>query len=132
MDGNNEKVLSCLDDDRSSARQAAHQELLARWWYAVALAPFFIVLFVGLKFFAESTSRVFDVLVGASLTWAIGIAAYTFYLICFLECPRCGWRFGSGAYVALHPFLSAALPVCFIPTLLTWMAAIFPSGSVAD
>jgi hypothetical protein len=39
----NDKQLSCLDENRLSARQAARQEFLVRWWYAVALTPFSIV-----------------------------------------------------------------------------------------
>jgi hypothetical protein len=95
MDGD-EKDLSCLHEDPQRAWQAAHQELLIRWWYAVALAPFCLVLFVGLALFPDSTSRIFDVFVGASLIWAMGVAVYTLYLFFFLRCPRCDCRFGTG------------------------------------
>jgi hypothetical protein len=88
--------ITCLDDVPSSARQAAYQQFLAKWYTAVGLAPFGIVIFIALKWFADSTSRIWDVLVGATLTWAIAIAAYTFYLLFFLKCPRCECRFGSG------------------------------------
>jgi hypothetical protein len=91
-----EKDLSYLDEDRPSARQSGRQEFLLKWCYAIALAPFSVVVLVGLELFADSTSRVFDVFVTASLIWAIGIAIYTFYLLFFWKCPRCGWRFGSG------------------------------------
>jgi hypothetical protein len=74
---------------------AARQQLLAKWYQAIAIAPFVIVVFVGLKFFGDSTNRFLDVLVGATLLWGVAVAVYTFYLFFFLKCPRCGWRFGS-------------------------------------
>ena len=91
-----ETELSCLDEVPSRARQAARQQLLARWFYAIALAPFSVVVFVGLRFFADSRNRLFDALIGLTLAWAMGVAAYTFYMLFFMKCPRCGWRFGSG------------------------------------
>jgi hypothetical protein len=90
-------VINSLDDVPSVARLAARQEFLAKWYHPVALAPFAVVVFVAVKFFGDSTSVILDALVGASLAWAIAVAAYTFYLLFWgVKCPQCGWRFGTG------------------------------------
>jgi hypothetical protein len=91
-----ESNISCLEDVPSVARLAARQQLLARWYHAIALAPFAAVLVIDAEFFGYSDSRLWLVLVGATLIWAFAVAVYTFYLTFFLKCPRCGWRFGSG------------------------------------
>jgi len=70
--------ITCLNDVPSVARLAARQQLLAKWYHAIALVPFTIVVFVGVKFFGDSTNRFLDVLVGATLLWAIAVAVYTF------------------------------------------------------
>jgi hypothetical protein len=88
--------VSCLDDVAPVARLAAHQQLLAKWYHAIALAPFAAVLFIDIKFFGYSDNRLWLVLIGATLVWAFAVAVYTFYLTFLLKCPRCGWRFGSG------------------------------------
>ena len=53
--------------------------MLAKWYQAIALAPFTIFVFVVVKYFGDSTNRFLDVLVGATLLWAIAVAVYTFY-----------------------------------------------------
>lgn len=92
-----ESEISCLDDVPSAARLAARQQLLAKWYHAIALAPFVAVLFIDTEFFGYSDNRLWLVLVGATLVWALAVAVYTFYLIFFLKCPRCSWRFGLGS-----------------------------------
>jgi hypothetical protein len=87
--------IRSLDDVPASAQQAAHQKFLAKWYRLVALGPFALVVLIVLKFFGNSTSKVPDVFVGATLIWAILIAGYTFYLLFFFKCPRCHQRFGS-------------------------------------
>lgn len=88
--------MTCLDDAPAAARLAERQQFLKKWYYAVGIAPFFLVVLIIMRFFPDSTSRVLDALVFISLAWAIAVAGYTFYLMFWLKCPRCNWRFGSG------------------------------------
>ena len=55
-----------LDDFPIVARLAARQQFLAKWYRAMALAPFAAVLFVVLKFFPDSTSIIPVALVEAT------------------------------------------------------------------
>jgi hypothetical protein len=86
--------IGSLDDVPSLARIAARQQFLTRWYKAVALAPFVVVLFVVLTFFPKSTSRIPSVFVFASLVWAMAVVGYSFFLMIAIRCPACGWRFG--------------------------------------
>jgi hypothetical protein len=86
--------ISCLDEVPSLARIAARQQFLTRWYKAVALAPFVVVLFVVLTFFPKSTSRIPILFVFASLAWATAIVGYSFFLMFAVKCPACRWRFG--------------------------------------
>jgi hypothetical protein len=88
--------ITCLDDFPAVARLAERQQFLIKWYYGVGIAPFFLVVVIGLRFFHDSVSRIFDALVFISLAWAMAVAGYTFYLLFWLKCPRCNWRFGSG------------------------------------
>jgi hypothetical protein len=88
--------ITCLDDVLVAARLAKRQQFLLQWYKAVALAPFALVVFTGLKFFPNSNSRAFDALVFVTLAWAMAVAGYTFYLLFWLKCPKCKYRFGSG------------------------------------
>lgn len=84
----------CLDDVPSLARLAARQQFFGRWYKAVALAPFVVVLFAVLTFFPKSTSQIPSIFVFASLVWAISVAGYSFFLMFAVRCPACGWKFG--------------------------------------
>jgi hypothetical protein len=86
--------IRSLDDVPSLAHIAARQQFLTRWYKAVALAPFVVVLFVVLTFFPKSTSRIPSGFVFASLVWAMAVVGYSFFLMFAIRCPACRWRFG--------------------------------------
>jgi len=88
--------IACLDDDPAAARLADRQQFLLKWYFAVGIAPLFFVVVIGLRFFSASTSHAFDALIFISLFWAMAVAGYTFYLLFWMKCPRCNWRFGAG------------------------------------
>ena len=49
-----------------------------------------------LKFFSQSTSKVWVWLTGMTLIWAIAVAVYAFYSLFWgVKCPACGSGFGS-------------------------------------
>lgn len=50
-------VITSLDDVPDCARLAARQLFLFKWYQAVALAPFIIVLIIRLKLFPNSHSK---------------------------------------------------------------------------
>ena len=89
-----DQEIRSLDDVPSAARVAARQRFLNRWYKPVAVAPFAVCAFVGLKFFPDSRSWFLVALVEATLIWAFGVAAYAFYLLFWFKCPRCHSRFG--------------------------------------
>lgn len=89
--------VTCIDDVPSAAHLAARQRFFKRWYRPIALAPFALIVFVAIKFFSNSTSKLIDALIFLSLAWALAVAAYTFYLVFFsLKCPACASRFGIG------------------------------------
>ena len=90
------RQIFCLQDVPTTARLADRQLLAMRWYHAIGIAPFAILLFVVFKFFPNSTSRIFDSLVFPSLGWAMFIAVYSFYLMFAVRCPACNSRYGSG------------------------------------
>ena len=97
VDGNAPSEVRSLDDVPHTAQQAKRQEFLRTWYRAIALVPFAVVVFISLKFFPDSDSKLIVASALVSLIWAIGVAAYSFYLTFFgLKCPVCGWRFGVG------------------------------------
>jgi len=71
------------------ARLAGRQRLLAKWYQAIALAPFTLV-FVVLKLFGDSTNRFWDVLVGATLLWASALARVHVLGVLLLKMPPVG------------------------------------------
>ena len=90
--------VQSLDEWEYYARLNGRNKLLKKCWYWVAVGPFAAVVFVGLRFFPES-SGLFSILVGISLAWALLVAGYCMTVIARLmgiRCPRCGWRFGGG------------------------------------
>ena len=90
------RPIHCLQDVPSVAQLADRQRFLMRWYYAVGIAPFAVLVFVVFKFFPNSTSRVFDYLIFLTLGWGIFIAVYSFYLMFAVRCPSCNSRYGSG------------------------------------
>jgi hypothetical protein len=89
------KAISCLQDVPSVARLADRQLFLTRWYYAVGIAPFAVFIFTALKFFPNSTNRIFDVLVYLTLGWAFFVSVYTLYLMFAVRCPACNSRYGA-------------------------------------
>jgi hypothetical protein len=97
--GNSDHVedeITSLDDLPDVARVARRQKFLNRWYKPVALAPFVVVLILSLKIFPKVNEQVFFWPMMAALLWAMGIAAYSFYLLFWFKCPRCHERFGLG------------------------------------
>lgn len=87
--------IRSLEDVPGVARMAARQEFLLQWYKPVAIAPFMVVLFIVLRLFPKSTSRIPIYFVFASLVWTGAVIGYSFFLMFALRCPVCGWRFGS-------------------------------------
>jgi hypothetical protein len=74
-------------------------KFLRKYWYAIAIAPFGVIVFVGLRFFGDSPSRLWDIPIAISLPWGLFVAFYALTLTVrtlSIRCPRCGWRFGFG------------------------------------
>ena len=92
----NGQEIRSLDDVPSAARVAGRQRFLNRWYKPVAMAPFGVCVFAAVKFFPDSRSWFLVALIEATLIWAIGVAAYAFYLLFWFKCPRCHSRFGLG------------------------------------
>lgn len=93
--------ITSLDDVPSAARLAARQQFLTKWYKAVGMAPFVVLLFITLGIFGDNDSdsfwgRTLTDLTFSSLLWTLFITGYTFYLQFFLRCPRCRWRYGMG------------------------------------
>ena len=92
-DGNE---ISCLEDVPDVAARLSRQQWIASHYQVIALAPFAVVVFVTLKFFSQSTNRVWVWLVGLTLVWAMAVAVYAFYSLFWgVKCPVCGSGFGS-------------------------------------
>lgn len=88
--------IHSLDEVPSAEKLVARQQFLSKWWHSIAIAPFACDIFLTLGFFANSTNRLFVILLEITLVWAMAVAAYAFYLLVSVKCPRCGQRFGSG------------------------------------
>ena len=88
--------ISCLQDLPDVAERLSRQQWIADHYQAIALAPFAVIVFVTLKFFSQSTSKVWVWLTGMTLIWAIAVAVYAFYSLFWgVKCPACGSGFGS-------------------------------------
>jgi hypothetical protein len=90
--------ISSLDDDESYVKLEKRKTYFQNNYRWIAIAPFAVVLFVGLRFFPNS-QRALMLPIVASLFWAMGVAGYAFALLIQCQrfrCPRCGWRFGGG------------------------------------
>jgi hypothetical protein len=89
---------SCLDQDETYVRLEKQMKFVRQYRYGAAIAPFGLVLFVGLRYFPNSASRFLDPL-GLFFAWAIFVAICCSMLtarMLLIRCPRCGWRFGLG------------------------------------
>src|SRR5919108_5423905 len=99
LDGSTNKP-ACLADDPGYANAEKRLEFLKKYWYALALTPFSILLLIIFMWFANSSAgTLFDALVLGTLGWALAICGYCLWLIIRVlaaRCPRCGWRFGLG------------------------------------
>jgi len=93
-----ETQIKSLDDVPAVARLAARQAFFIRWYRAVALVPFTVLIFIALKFFSDTPAgNIWMDAIYATLGWAIAVAAYAFYITFWgFLCPVCGYRFGSG------------------------------------
>ncbi len=89
--------ITSLDDVPATARVAARQQFIVRYYQYLALAPFAVAIFVSFKLFPSSTSNVMVELVFVTLAWALTVAGlavrYTFW---GFSCPACQERFGIG------------------------------------
>jgi hypothetical protein len=91
--------VSCLEEWDKYARIVTKYRFWKRYYRVVALAPFAIIVFLVLRYFGESTSKVPVYIVGASLIWSLAVVFYALSLNVrsnFIRCPRCGLRFGLG------------------------------------
>ncbi len=88
--------IACVDDVPALARLAARQRFFMRWYQALGLAPFAVVLIIVLGVFPNSSSPILEVLIFAALVWPLAVVIYTVYLWMTLRCPACHNRFGMG------------------------------------
>ena len=87
--------IKSLDDVPKVARIAAYQRSVLKWYKIVAILPFAATLLVVLKFFPDAGGRGWDLLIGVTLLWAIGVAGYAFKLLFWgVRCPACEECFG--------------------------------------
>jgi hypothetical protein len=88
--------VSSLDDMPQLARLSLWQKGISQYYQLFALAPFTLLIFIVLTFFAQSTNRIWDFLIGFALTWAIIVAGYAFYSLFWgVRCPACTNGFGA-------------------------------------
>ena len=66
----------CLDESEPSARLNRQMKFLRKYWYAIAIAPFAVIVFLGLRFFGDSSSRLWDIPIAISLAWGLFVAIY--------------------------------------------------------
>lgn len=90
--------IKSLDDVPDIARIAARQRFFRRWYRAIALAPFAVLIFIILKFFSDTpASNGWMAALYATLVWGIAVAVYAFYVTFWgVSCPVCGLTFGIG------------------------------------
>jgi hypothetical protein len=89
----------CLHESEPFARLNRQLTFLRKYWYAIAIAPFAVTIFVLLRFYGTSTNRLLDVPIGVALGWAFLVVIYSLVVtvrVLFVRCPKCGWRFGGG------------------------------------
>src|SRR5438105_4352074 len=86
--------IACVDDVPTVAHSAEHQRFLMKWYRAIGLAPFVVVLIIVLNFFPDSNSALLEVVLFASLIWPLAVVTYTLYLSVTVRCPVCKNRFG--------------------------------------
>lgn len=87
----------CLDESEPFKRLNRQMQVLRKYWYAIAIAPFAMIVFVGLRFFGDSPSPFWNIPIAVSLAWGLFVVRYGLILTVrtlSIRCPRCGWRFG--------------------------------------
>jgi hypothetical protein len=91
------ELATCLEEYDKYARLNQRLLFLQKYWYALAVPPFFTALFVLLRLFPNSSDILADLLIGVSLGWALLVVIYAMTVgvrFLLIRCPRCGWRFG--------------------------------------
>jgi hypothetical protein len=89
----------CLHESEPFAHLNRQLVFMRQYWYAFAIAPFAVTIFVLLRFYGTSTNRLLDIPIYVTLGWALLVAFYSLALIVrvlFIRCPKCGWLFGGG------------------------------------
>jgi|HubBroStandDraft_6_1064221.scaffolds.fasta_scaffold16951_2 hypothetical protein len=87
----------CLDEWGPFARLNRQMQFLRKYWYAIAIVPFAVIVLVGLRVSGDSPRRFWDIPIAISLAWGLFVAIYALILTVrtlSIRCPRCGWRFG--------------------------------------
>jgi hypothetical protein len=86
-----------LDEWPSYASFSKKKQFWQKYYRPLALGPFAVAIFVGIRFLDDSHYQLGVDLVFASLAWA---GFVIFYSLSFMvraismKCPRCGWRYG--------------------------------------
>jgi hypothetical protein len=89
--GSSEQVES-LQDYEEYRRLCRKRQVMRRYWYVLAIGPFFLGLLLGRRVFENS---VFLILL--TLAWALLVVGYSLVLTLrwtTLRCPQCSQRFG--------------------------------------
>ena len=92
---------ACLEEWDKYSRLNTKDSFWMRYGRALALAPFTILIVVLLRYFSNTTSKVPDYFIWASLVWLLAVVLYALSVstrILFIRCPRCGYRFGLGTF----------------------------------
>jgi hypothetical protein len=90
---------ACLDDSGPYRELNRQNKFFKRYWHVMALGPFTVTVFIEIRFFGDSTSRLAEIPVFVSVAWAMLVAVYGLILttrVLSIRCPRCKWRFGLG------------------------------------
>ena len=66
-----EEIAAALDAWGEYVHLNRKCDLLKKSWYAVAVVPFVILIFVNLRFSPNSTNRIWDFLIAISLLWGL-------------------------------------------------------------
>jgi hypothetical protein len=97
--------FACLADSASYERLDGRRRFLLKYWYAIAVVPFFLAIVISLGAFPRLVpdtafwAGVAYTLVLGSLAWSLIFAIYALSVLLrwfLIRCPRCGWRFGLG------------------------------------
>lgn len=91
--------LEYLDDDPRYAQLTERVRFINRYWRAMAMGPFLVIVILAALLYRESIGRLPDVLLIMAAAWIMFLAIYCLSQIArdlFYRCPRCHWRFGLG------------------------------------